>query len=135
MSYDSSTEAQKVEATRQLTNAAKAMYTAVSGGQHLDSSELDAVIGLAATALAAIGASGTTDTQVIVSNGDSIPIQTSAGTSIAGATAVVVDGVITGAKFAATVTGAKDGQTLAVTDGTVTLHVADGVLTATYAAS
>lgn len=74
MSYDSSTEAQKVEATRQLTNAAKAVYTAVSGGQHLDSSELDEVMGLAATALAAMGASGTSSTQAVVSDGQTLAV-------------------------------------------------------------
>ena len=133
MSYASATEAQKVEATRQLTNAAKAVYTAVSGGQHLDSTELDTVMGLAATALTAMGATGLGTNQVTITQGNSIQIKDGSGASDTGT--VLVSSGTGAAQLSATSAIAKNGATLAVTGGTVTLHVASGVLTATYAAS
>ena len=74
MSFDSSTEAQKVEAVRQLTNAGKDLYVRVSGGQMLDSSVLDTAMASAATALRAMGASALASTEAIVADGQTIAV-------------------------------------------------------------
>lgn len=76
MSFATATEAQKTDAAAKTNNVAKLLYTAVSGGQSVQASDVDASAKLAATALAALGASGTTDKQSVVSDGQTVDVGT-----------------------------------------------------------
>ena len=76
MSFATATEAQKVDATTKTNNVAKLLYTAVSGGQAVQGTDVDAAANLAAAALSAIGASGTSATQSVVSDGQTLDVST-----------------------------------------------------------
>lgn len=75
------------------------------------------------------------DTDAIVSNADTLPLQTNGGTASGNVTAAVASGVVTGVRLPATSAVVTNGQVLNVTGGTVTLTVAANVVTAAYTAA
>ena len=75
-----------------------------------------------------------TSSQAVINNGDTIPVQNSAGAAIGSATATVSGGALTSARLPATIAGVANGGTAPVQNsagaaiGTGTIAVAAGVV-------